>query len=88
MEDTTNWNRQQVGNFKEGDKVWLNPKNVPFPRSSKKLNWLHSKYKVAKLISPHVVESDIPAGIFPRFHVDLFKRAADDPLPSQYCDDD
>lgn len=87
MEDTSNRGRQQADCFKEGDRVWLNLKNVATPRASKKLAWLHSKYKVTKIISPHVVELDIPSGIHPRFNVDMLKRAATDPLPSQVQDD-
>lgn len=39
------------------------------------------------MISPHVVELDIPRKQFRRFYVDLLQRAATDPLPSQYQDD-
>ncbi|KAI0997599.1 hypothetical protein K3495_g10589 [Podosphaera aphanis] len=87
MEDTANRARQQAGLFQVGDFAWLNLKNIPTPRPSKKFAWLHAKYRVVKIISPHVVELDVPIGIHPRFHVDLLKRAADNPLPSQKQDD-
>ena len=60
MEDTTNRGRQQAEMFKEGDCVWLNLKNISTPRPSKKLAWLHAKYRVLKIISPHVIELDVP----------------------------
>lgn len=40
----------------------------------KKLSWVNAKYRVTKVISPHVVELDVPSGIWPKFHVDLLKR--------------
>lgn len=33
------------------------------------------------------MELDVPSGIHPRFHVQLLRKASDDPLPSQTIDD-
>ena len=48
---------------------------------------MNSKYTVTKIISPHVVELDVPSKIWPRFHVDLLRSSSSDPLPSQNQDD-
>lgn len=87
MEDSANNHRQPAIMFKVGDRVWLNLKNIQTPQQSKKLSWLNAKYKIIKVVSPHVVELDVPTGIHPRFHVDLLKIAGTDPLPSQQLDD-
>ena len=39
------------------------------------------------MISPHVVELNVLIGIFPRFYIDLLKRASKDPLPLQLVGD-
>ncbi|KAI1002886.1 hypothetical protein K3495_g5321 [Podosphaera aphanis] len=83
MEDAGNQGRQQSEVFKLGDCVWLNLKNIATPRPSRKPSWLHAKYEVVKITSPHVIQLDVPIGVHPRFHVDMLKRAADDLLPSQ-----
>jgi hypothetical protein len=83
MEDNSNKTRDQAQVFKVGDAVWLNLKNISTPQASKKLAWLNAKYRVRKIVSSHVVELNVPTGIFPRFHVDLLKGAAEDPLPLQ-----
>ncbi|KAI0996870.1 hypothetical protein K3495_g11311 [Podosphaera aphanis] len=81
MEDQANRKRDPAPQFKVDDKVWLSLKNIPSPQPKKKLAW------VIKVISPHVVELDVPTKIWPRFHVDLIRRAGEDPLPSQIQDD-
>jgi hypothetical protein len=87
MEDSANRSRQPAELFKVGDKVWLKLKNIDTPQLSKKLSWVNAKYRVTRVVSPHVVELNVPTGIFPKFHTDLLKRSPEDPLPSQQRDD-
>ncbi|KAI1000890.1 hypothetical protein K3495_g7309 [Podosphaera aphanis] len=83
MEERANQKRNPAPLFRVGDKVWLNLKNIQTPQPKKKLAWVNAKYKVTKIILPHVVELDAPSKIFPRFHVELLRKASGDPLPSQ-----
>ena len=83
MEDSSNKTRDQAQVFRVGDAVWLNLKNISTPQALKKLSWLNAKYRVQKVVSPYIIELNIPTGIFPRFHVDLLKGASKDPLPLQ-----
>ncbi|KAI0997510.1 hypothetical protein K3495_g10679 [Podosphaera aphanis] len=87
MEDQANRRRAPAIMYRVGDKVWLNLKNIPTPQPKKKLAWVNAKYNVTRVISPHVVELDVPSKIWPRFHVDLIRKASEDPLPSQLQDD-
>jgi hypothetical protein len=87
MEDQANKKRSQAYSFKKGDFVWLNLRNIKTPQASRKLSWINAKYKVMEVPSPHTVVLDVPTGIFPKFHIDLLKKAGTDPLPSQTQDD-
>ncbi|KAM4061074.1 integrase core domain-containing protein [Hirsutella rhossiliensis] len=71
QEEAANAKRQPAERFEVGDKVWLSMANYRSPRPCKKLDWLHHKYTVTKVISSHVVELDVRGSIYPRFHVDL-----------------
>ncbi|KAI0991972.1 hypothetical protein K3495_g16214, partial [Podosphaera aphanis] len=86
-EDNANRSRRQPEAYRVGDKVWLNLRNVSTPQLSKKLAWLHAKYEVTAVPNPLTVELNVPGNVHKRFHVELVKRAGNDPFPSQKRDD-
>ncbi|KAI0990764.1 hypothetical protein K3495_g17423, partial [Podosphaera aphanis] len=53
----------------------------------KKLAWLHAKYEITAVPDALTVELNVPGNIHKRFHVELIKRAGNDPFPSQVRDD-
>lgn len=80
--------RQPAPRYNVGDKVWLLLKNIKLDgQPSKKLGWQHAKYDVVKVISPEVVQLNVPGKIHNHFHVDLLLPAEEDPLPSQIVED-
>ncbi|KAI0993137.1 hypothetical protein K3495_g15047, partial [Podosphaera aphanis] len=86
-ESSANNSRRQPERFQIGDKVWLDLRNVKTPQLSKKLAWLHAKYEVTAVPDALTVELNVPGNIHKRFHVELIKRAGNDPFPSQVRDD-
>lgn len=86
-EFNANQHRRQPERFKIGDNVWLDLKNINTPQLSKKLSWQHAKYEVTAVPDPLTVELNVPGNIHKRFHVELIKRAGNDPFPSQKRDD-
>jgi hypothetical protein len=82
-ETYANTHRQPFEQFKVGDKVWLNLKNIATDRPCKKLDWKNAKYTVIKLVNSHAVRLNTPPGIHNVFHVMLLRKAANNLLPSQ-----
>jgi hypothetical protein len=87
QQENANRSRRPAERFQVGDEVWLSLRNVKTSRPSRKLDWVHAKYKVVAVPTPLTVELDVPRGIHPIFHVELVERAASDPLPSQRVTD-
>jgi hypothetical protein len=87
QEEVANRTRQQAPQFREGDKVWLNLRNVRTTRPSKKLDWKNAKYTVTEVIGSHSYRLNTPTGIHNVFHSDLLRTASTDPLDSQVTDD-
>lgn len=86
-EDAANRRRRGPERYEVGDLVWLDIGNYRSPRPSKKIDWLYRKYRVVKVLGSHTVELDVDSGIWPRFHVDILRRASCDPLPGQTTTD-
>lgn len=86
-EGNANCNRRQPEQYKVGDKVWLDLRNVKTPQLSKKLTWLHAKDDVTAVPDPLNVELKVPGNIHNCFHVELVKGAGADPFPSQQQED-
>lgn len=87
MEDKAIESRDPALVFRIGDKVWLNLRNKQAPLPKKKLAWINAKYSITKMISPHVVELDVPSRIWPCFHINLLRQVGTDSFPSQITDD-
>ncbi|KAI0996871.1 hypothetical protein K3495_g11310, partial [Podosphaera aphanis] len=79
--------RQPSEAFRVNDRVYLRLKNIRTKRPCKKLDWISLPYRVVQLVGSHAVKLDTPRGIHPVFHVNLVRRAREDPLPSQILQD-
>lgn len=85
-ETQANKSRTAARNFKPGDKVWLNLKNVKSLRPSRKLDYKNGgPFKIKKAVGNYAFELELPKSlkIHPVFHVSLLFPATCDPLPGQ-----
>ena len=81
-----NKGRLPAYDFKEGDKVYLNTRNLRTQRPSKKLDWKFAgKYTIKRKISPYAYELELPVEmkIHPTFHVSLLQPSRHDPIGRQ-----
>ncbi|KMW68757.1 hypothetical protein, variant [Blastomyces dermatitidis ATCC 18188] len=87
QEDRTNVHRDPAEQYKIGDLVWLNLKNIRTTRPSCTLDYRHARYKVIEVLDSHNYRLDTSPGIHDVFHTSLLRRTATDPFPSQLTSD-
>ncbi len=86
QEEQANKRRTAARNFKVGDLVWLNCKNIKSLRPCRKLDFKYGgPFKIVELVGNYAYKLDLPktAKIHPVFHVSLLSPVAADPLPGQ-----
>jgi len=86
-QETADTRRSPAPNFKIGDTVWLNAKNIITRRLSRKIdNRRLGPFKITRVVSPHAFELELPDSmkIHRVQHVSLLDPAASDPLPGQH----
>lgn len=78
----TNQRRRPASQYKVGNMVWLNTKNLITKKPSRKLENIYGgKYAVKRLISPYVIELELRLEfqVHHIFHVNLLKLVATNP---------
>ena len=78
--------RKPDPNWKQGDKVWLIPRNIRTTRPAKKLDYKKlGPFRILAKIGTKAYKLDLPDSmkIHPTFHVSLLETYQDNPLPSQ-----
>lgn len=86
QEIQANRNRIAARNFKKGDLVWLNYKNIKSLRPCRKLEFKKGgPFKIIEKVGNYAFKLSLPntVKIHPVFHVSLLSPVALDPLPGQ-----
>ena len=85
-EEQANKSRVAARNFKVGDYVWLNYKDLRMLPPCRKLDYKNGgPFKIIRPIGKYAFELDLPSSvkIHPVFHVSLLSPTSSDPLPGQ-----
>jgi transposase InsO family protein len=85
-EEQSNRHRRPARTYSPGESVWLDARNLRTLRPQKKLDWKNiGPFKVLEAISPYAYKLELPAAIrvYPVFHVNLLRPAANNPQPEQ-----
>lgn len=82
QEDYSNRRRSAAPEYRIGEKVWLDLRNIRAERPSKKLGSRQAKFTVIEKIGSHAYHLDTPNSIHNVFHTMLLRPAATDPFPS------
>ena len=78
--------RKPDPNWKQGDKVWLIPRNIRTTRPAKNLDYKKlGPFRILAKIGMQAYKLDLPDSmkVHPTFHVSLLETYQDNPLPSQ-----
>ena len=78
--------RKPDPNWKQGDKLWLIPRNIRTMRPAKKLDYKKlGPFRILAKIGTKAYKLDLPdsMNVHPTFHVRLLETYHDNPLPSQ-----
>ena len=78
--------RKPDPNWKQGNKVWLIPRNIWTTRPAKKLDYKKlGPFRILAKIGTKAYRLDLPnlMKVHPTFHISLLETYQDNPLPSQ-----